>query len=292
MQFTDKLEKLERNTYQIEVTVPWTEMEKAKNKALNSLAKTTTVKGFRKGKAPLNLVKENLGEQALLEEASKEVLSVVYTEVIKKHDLKPFLEPKVTLLKAPQGGDWVFRFEVAGIPEIKKMPDYRKLAKEATSELKKEDIWVPGKNQDKPAEKDLQQKREKKIQLIFDKLMSHTEIEISPLIMDSEVNRRLTNLYDEVKKLGLTVEQYLESKKLTAKSLREKIESELIELYKSELLLDKIADQEKITVGDQELKEIYKQAKDDNQKKTFEQNSYFYVRILRKQKTLDFLAGL
>lgn len=292
MQFTDKLEKLPHLTYKIEVTIPWAEITQAKAKALKTMAKTAQVKGFRKGKAPLNLVEEHLGDQKILEEANKEILSVVYSELIKKHQLQPFLEPKITLLKAPRGGDWEFRFEIAGIPQIKQLPDYRKIAQEALAELKKEDIWVPGKNKEKSAEKDLQQKREKKIQVIFDKLMSKAEIEISPLILDSEVNRRLASVYDEVKKLGLTVEQYLESKKLTAQALREKTEAELIELYKSELLLDKIADQEKIVVGDKELEAIYKQAKDDKQKEIFKQNSYFYVRLLRKQKTLDFLASL
>lgn len=292
MQFTDKLEKLPQQTFKIEVTIPWKEIDQAKTKAVATLAKNTEVKGFRKGKAPLNLVKEHLGEQAILEEASKEVLTAVYGELIKKHDLKPFLDPKISLLKAPQGSEWVFRFEIAQAPLITKMPDYRKVAKEASSDLKKEDIWVPGKDKEKPEAKDLKEKQNKKIQLIFDKLMKEAQIEISALILDTEVNRRLTAIYDEVKQLGLSVEQYLESKKLTAQALRDKTQAEIKDLYKSEFLLEKIADQEKIVVDDKDLEAIYKQAKDEKEKALYQQNSYLYVRLLRKQKTLDFLAGL
>lgn len=292
MQFTDKLEKLPEQTFRIEVTIPWQEIDQAKTKALAVLAKTAEVKGFRKGKAPLNLVKEHLGEQAILEEASKEVLTTVYGELIKKHDLKPFLEPKITLLKAPQGSEWVFRFEIAQAPVINKMPNYRQIAKEVASDLKKDDIWVPGKDKQKREAKELKEKQNKKIQLIFDKLMEKTQIEISPLILDSEVNRRLTALYDEIKQLGLTVDQYLESKKLTAQTLREKTQAEIKDLYKSEFLLEKIADQEKIVVDDKDLETIYKQAKDEKEKSLYQQNSYLYVRLLRKQKTLDFLADL
>ncbi len=292
MQFTDKLEKLPHQTFKIEVSIPWSQIDTAKIKAVEILAKTTEVKGFRKGKAPLNLVKQRLGEQAILEEATKTVLSEVYGEIIKKHDLRPFVDPKITLLKAPQGGDWEFRFEVAGAPVISKMPDYRKIAKMATADLKKEDIWVPGKAKEKPETEDLSKKQNKKMQLIFDELMKESEIEVSPLILDVETNRRLTATYDEVKQLGLTVEQYLQSKKLTAQALREKIQAEIIDLYKSEFLLEQIADKEKITVEDKDLEAIYKQAKDDKEKALYQQNSYLYVRLFRKQKTLDFLANL
>lgn len=292
MEYKDKLEKLPQNTYKIEASIPWSEIEKAKKEALSFLAKTAEIKGFRKGKAPLNIVQEHLGDQRILEEASKNVLNEVYPLLIKKHQLLPFMEPKITLLKAPQGGEWEFRFELAGPPVISKVPDYKKLAKEVANESKKDDIWIPGKNEPKKDESTKEDKHNKKLQLIFDKLMKQAEIEISPLILDMEVSRRLTSVYDEVKQLGLTVEQYLESKKLTAESLKEKTKAEIMDLYKSEFLLEQIADKEKITVEEKDLETIYKQAKDDNQKELYKKNSYLYVRLLRKQKTLDFLAGL
>ena len=292
MEYKDKLEKLAENSYKIEVSIAWSDMEKAKKQALAALAKNAEIKGFRKGKAPLNIVQEHLGEQRLLEEASKNVLSEVYSQLIKKHQLQPFMEPKITLLKAPMGGDWEFRFEIAGPPVISKMPDYQKIAKEVTSELKKEDIWVPGKNEPEKDDSKKEDKQNKKLQLIFDKLMKQAEIKISPLILDTEVSRRLTAIYDEVKKLGLTVEQYLESKKLTADALKDKTKAEIIDLYKSEFLLEQIADKEKIVVEDKDLEKIYSKAKDDKEKELYKKNSYLYVRLLRKQKTLDFLASL
>lgn len=292
MQFDDKLEKGVNDTYKIEVSIPWPEIEQAKEKALKDMAKTAEIKGFRKGKAPLNIAKEHFGDQRLLEEASKEVLTEVYKELLKKHQLKPFFDPKITLLKAPQGGNWEFRFEIAQMPKISKMPDYHKIGKEVNAEFKKEEIWVPGKDQEKEPEKKAEDQKNKKIQLIFDRLMKETEIQISPLIMETEVNRRVTALYDEIKQLGLTVEQYLQSKKLTAETLRQKISAEITDLYKSEFLLERIADEEKITVDDKELETVFKQAKDDKEKALYQQNSYLYARLLRKQKTLDFLASL
>lgn len=292
MKFTDKLEKQPLGTYKLEVSLPWSEVEVAKKEALDELQKTTEVKGFRKGKAPEKIVEEQVGQQKLLEEAARHLLSHAYAELIKKHNLRPFIDPKITLLKAPQGGDWEFRFEIAEAPVIVKVPDYRKIAKEVSGELKKEDIWVPGKGEKKEDQNKPQDSKNKKMQLIFDRSMKEAEIEISHLILDLEINRRLTALHDEIKQLGLTVEQYLESKKLSAEALREKTKSEIVDLYKSEFLLDKIADEEKIIVEDKDLESIYKTAKSDKEKEMLKNNSYLYARLIRKQKTLDFLAGL
>jgi FKBP-type peptidyl-prolyl cis-trans isomerase (trigger factor) len=292
MQFTSELKDKSSHTFKAEVTIPWKEIEQAKEKALAKLAKSAEVKGFRKGKAPLEVVKDTLGDQKLLEEASTEVLGVVYQELIKEHSLKPFSDPKITLLKAPQGGDWQFRFEIAQMPKINKMPDYRKIAKDVAGELKKEDIWVPGKDGQKKPEQQANDIKNKKIQLILNKILKDTEIEISPLVLDTEVARRLTSLYEEIKQLGLSVEQYLQSKKLTSQSLKEKIKLETLDLYKSELVLDIIADKEKITVEEKDLQAIYQQAKDEKEKALYQKNSYLYTRLLRKQKTLDFLSDL
>jgi len=292
MKFTDKLEKQPRSTYKLEITLPWSEVEVAKTKALKELQKTTEVKGFRKGKAPEKMVKETIGEQHLLEEASRYLLTDVYKEVLTKHNLRPFIDPKITLLKAPNGGDWEFRFEIAEAPKLTKVADYKKIAKDVAAELKKDAIWVPGKGEEPKPDEKAKDTRNKKMQLIFDKAMTASEIEISPLILELEVSRRLTSLYEEIKQLGLTVEQYLQSKKLTSETLKAKTEAEIIDLYKSEFLLDTIADTEKIVVGDKELEEIFKTAKDEKEKEMLKNNSYLYTRLIRKQKTLDFLAGL
>lgn len=293
MQFTDKLEKLPQHTYKIIITLPWSEIEKSKDQALVKLQKDTEIKGFRKGKAPLKLVKETLGEQKVLEEASKIFLTEIYKEAVAKHKLHPVIEPKLIIVKAPVGGEWEIRFEFAEAPELTKLADYKQIAKAVKSELKKDDIWVPGKGDIKPdSEQEQAKKKSALLQKIFNQTLEKSEIEISPMIIEIEVGRRLTTLYEEIKKLGLTVEQYLQSKKLTKESLNQQIKQEISDLYKSEFILDKISEKERITVEEKELDKIFKSAKTESEKQALKQNSYFYLRLLRKQKTLDFLASL
>jgi len=292
MKYQDQIKQTTPGTHLITVSIPWEEIETAKKKALGELQKTSEIQGFRKGKAPLKVVEEKMGDQKLLEEATKILLSDLYKELIKKHQLKPFLEPKITLSKAPVKGSWEIKFEIADTPMISKLPDYRKIALNVKNENKKEDIWTPGKEVEKKPDKEQDKTKSIRLQKIFDQLITQTEIIISSLIIEAEVNRRLVNLHDEVKQLGLTIDQYLQAKKQTKESIKEKSTQEVIDLYKSELILDKIAEQEKITVDEKELDKVYASAKTEKDKLAMKQNSYLYLRLLRKQKTLDFLADL
>ena len=291
---TTKFEKLGAGTYKATVTIPWEKIEAAKEKALVDLQKTFESKGFRKGKAPAKVVRETLGDQKLLEESSKYFLSDAYVEIIETNKLKPFIDPKITLVKAPIGTEWEVRFEIAEAPVVSKLADYRKIATAIAGDLKKDDIWVPGKDKKDEAqtEEQVAQRKNQKMQKIFDKVLTESEMEISPLILDYEVTRRLTSIFDEIKKLGLTVEQYMASKKETAESMRENARKEVIDIYKSEFILDEIANKEKVIVDEKDLEPLYKTAKTNEEKETLKQNAYMYTRIMRKQKTLDFIASL
>ncbi len=292
MKFTEKKEMLPKQTLQITVQVPWIEVEQAQEKAVLELQKGFETEGFRKGKAPVVVVKEKIGQQRLLEEGAQQLLMDVYRDLLKKHAIKPYIDPKVDLLKAPLNGEWEIRFTVALQPKLTKVPDYKAAAVKVRGEEKKDDIWVPGKEPKKEEENEKHSKTDDRLQKILDLVMKETALEISDLIIDHELNRRLASLHDEIAKLGMTVDQYLRARQETQDSLRAKIKKEVVDLYTLEFLLDAIAQEEKIEIGESELEAIYAQAKNEKDKQAMKQNAYFYSRLVRKQKTLDYLAGL
>ena len=283
---------LPKQTLQITVQVPWIEVEQAQEKAVLELQKGFETEGFRKGKAPVVVVKEKIGQQRLLEEGAQELLMDVYRDLLKKHAIKPYIDPKVDLLKAPLNGEWEIRFTVALQPKLTKVPDYKAAAVKVRGEEKKDDIWVPGKEPKKEEENEKHSKTDDRLQKILDLVMKETALEISDLIIDHELNRRLASLHDEIAKLGMTVDQYLRARQETQDSLRAKIKKEVVDLYTLEFLLDAIAQEEKIEIGESELEAIYAQAKNEKDKQAMKQNAYFYSRLVRKQKTLDYLASL
>ena len=78
-----KVTKLEHCHTEVLVTVDKDLWKKAQDKAFNKLAKDVTIDGFRKGKAPLNMVKSRIDQGRVYNEAINDVLDPVYRDIRK-----------------------------------------------------------------------------------------------------------------------------------------------------------------------------------------------------------------
>jgi len=123
-------------------------------------------------------------------------------------------------------------------------------------------------------------------------VMESATIKIPKIIIEQEVDRLLAQTLDEVKRLGLTLDQYLASTGRSTESLRQEYEKKAENDIKLEFLLQKIAEDEKIVVEDKEIDEAIAQAKTDAEKQNLQNNRYLLASIIRQQKTLDFLRNL
>jgi len=283
-----KKEKLPKNTTQLIVDVPKTDVKKEESEAFSRLQKNLTVEGFRQGKVPAEIAKKHLTKEVVYQELAQKMISRIYQEVLTKEGLKPIISPKVDLVKAKEGEDWQIKIVLAEKPTVT-LGDYKKVIKDVKAKVKKSNIWVPGKD------KDAKKPEEDKNQLlneVLTALLNESKIEVSDLVIDDEVNHRLTHLIDEIQKIGLTTEKYLKSKNLTMDSLKAQFKKETEDTYKLEFILAEVADKENLKVEQADLDKIFVNIKDEKERKTAEQNSYYYATILRKQKTLDYLISL
>ena len=112
------------------------------------------------------------------------------------------------------------------------------------------------------------------------------------MVIEEEVESRLTRLVDDVQKVGMTIEAYAKSKNTTIEEIRAQIQREVDEMYKLEFILNEIADAQNIQVEQAEMDALIGNAKDEKEKEAAAKNMYFYVMILRKQKVLDYLLAL
>jgi trigger factor len=110
--------------------------------------------------------------------------------------------------------------------------------------------------------------------------------------LDQEVNRLLSDLVDQTKKLGLSVEQYLASTNRTADGIRHEYEEQAKRTLTLEFGLETIADKEGILISDDDIEAVIKTAKSDDERKAMENQKYYLATILRRQKTIDMLAAL
>ena len=64
------------------------------NGSLVQISKDVEIEGFRKGKAPLNIVKQRFGPNAL-SQTLDELIKSTTNEVIRKNNLKPAIKPNM-----------------------------------------------------------------------------------------------------------------------------------------------------------------------------------------------------
>jgi len=285
-----EIKKLPKSQIEILFEISAGEFQEFIEKATFELGKDLEIEGFRKGKVPKDLAKKHIQKKAIYEQMLKTLLPDIYHQILKQENLKPIANPKISLNQAKENEDWEVKIELAEKPVLK-LPDYRKIVADIKAGEKKNEIWTPGKDKMKVEEK-AEVKSQRLLNLVLDGLFDATQFEISDLVVDEEVERRLVKLVDDVQKLGLTMEAYLKSKNLTQEKLKEQYRKEVDSIYKADFVLNEIADLEKIQVEEKDLQTLFANIKDEKEKQAAQNNAYFYAGLMRKQKTLDFLIGL
>lgn len=90
-----KINTLEHCQTEVLVTFDNKEFEAAKKKAFDKLKKNVDIKGFRKGHAPDNLVREKINQVELLDEAINSLLPEAYREIIETDKIEPYAQPQI-----------------------------------------------------------------------------------------------------------------------------------------------------------------------------------------------------
>lgn len=103
-----------------DVTVPAADFEKRKKTRLEEIAVTVTLKGFRKGKAPMNVVEAQYGD-AVMGEVLEQVVNTESQKVLNDNNVKPASQPKIEITSFEKGEDLKFKMEVEAMPEFKIM---------------------------------------------------------------------------------------------------------------------------------------------------------------------------
>lgn len=274
---TSALQKQDDGTIKLTVTIPSSVVQKTWDGVVDEMAKDATLPGFRKGKAPKKLVEQKLDRGKIQEEVLKKLLPKHYIDAVKEHNLAPILNPRIHLSKLENGKDLQFEAQTCEAPKVK-LNDYRASIQKVTAKAK---ILVPGKEPTPPS-----------LDEIVKALLETVTVTIPAILVEQEVERMLSHLLDDVRKLGLTLDQYLSSTGKTAENLRAEYEAKAKSDLSLEFVIRAIAEEEKITVEEKELNEAIQKAKDEKERAHLEQNRYLLASILRQQKTLDFLKNL
>jgi len=96
------------------------------------LSERAAIHGFRPGKAPYDIVKQQLGEIKILEEAMQTIVEKNFFAAITAEKLQTIGMPEITLEKMAPGNDFVFKAVVALLPTVK-LPDFSAIKVEKKS---------------------------------------------------------------------------------------------------------------------------------------------------------------
>lgn len=113
-----KVNKLEHGHVEVLVTVDEKTWKDAQDKAFNKLAENVQIDGFRKGKAPKNLIKSKIDPMKVLDEAINALLPKMYQEIIEKDGVRPYARPRVDVTKVSDT-ELEVKFMLAVAPEVK-----------------------------------------------------------------------------------------------------------------------------------------------------------------------------
>ncbi len=121
-----ELKKLNASEVEFTLTVAPNEYQSNLDAAAQRLSERAAIKGFRPGKAPYDIVKQQLGEVRILEEAMQSIVEHNFFLAVKAESLETIGMPQITLQKFAPGNDLVFTAQVALLPKVK-LADLKKI---------------------------------------------------------------------------------------------------------------------------------------------------------------------
>lgn len=133
-----KMEKLEKNVVKFEVTVEAEKFNEALKKSYAKNANRFNIPGFRKGKAPMHIVKKYYGEGALYEDAINFIYETTYPQVLVENNINPVDYPSIDIVQIGEGKEFIYTATVPVMPEVElgeyKAVEVEKKAYEASEE--------------------------------------------------------------------------------------------------------------------------------------------------------------
>ena len=135
-----QVEKLEKNMAKLTVEVPAENVEKAIQGAYNKMKKSINIPGFRKGKAPRQLIEKMYVKEVFYNDAIDAMLPSAYSDAVEECGEEIVSHPQIDVVQIESGKPFVFTATVAVKPAVE-LGEYKGIQVEkAPIEVKDEEI--------------------------------------------------------------------------------------------------------------------------------------------------------
>ena len=103
---------------QLKIGVPADKIDQEVTDRLQKATKTVSIKGFRKGKVPLKVVKQHYG-RGVRQEVVGEIVNSSFYEAVQQEELRPVGQPRIDDIKDTEGQDLEYLAVFEVYPEVK-----------------------------------------------------------------------------------------------------------------------------------------------------------------------------
>lgn len=258
------------------------------NEAQKYLANDLKLDGFRQGKVPLNVAKEKLDKNQVLETAFNLAFRQSFSEVLSKENLE-VIETGDFQVKENSLQKLVYSVSLIVFPEFK-IKDYKKIkvgkketsvsegevdavieslrksrvANGAAPELNDDFAKTLGRfdsivelkaNVSEGLKEEKEMRERTRVQaIILDKIAEDAKIDPPPVLVIRQLDQMMLDLDSDLHRQGMELSLFLAKIKKTEPRLREEWKAKAELLVKKALVLREIAKLEKIDVGEEEVK--------------------------------------
>ena len=259
--------RLDNGNIEVIFTVTGDLILQEKAHTLEEFSKDAVISGFRKGKAPITKVEELTSEEKLTEHILSHILPKAFTDAVQEHTHNPAPYPK---------------------SEAIKVTSTKNVAKETVWEIKATTCELPKVILPKDLKKKLKHD-DKDQNVLMRSLIAAVNLDIPKLLIEEEVNGRLSQVLERIEKLGLTLEGYLKSVGKTPEILRSEYEVQAKDAISTELILNEVATEEKVEVSETQIDEFIKSTGEDVTKASKDQREVL-KRVLMRRAALEKLT--
>ncbi len=135
-----QVENLEKNMAKLTVEVPAEQFLAAIKKAFDRNKSRFNIPGFRRGKAPLQMVERMYGTEVLFEDAANIVLDETYPQAAEESGLEIVSRPEIDVVQIEKGKAFIYTATVAVKPAVT-LGDYKGVEVEkASAEVTDEEV--------------------------------------------------------------------------------------------------------------------------------------------------------
>ncbi|MBN1779317.1 MAG: trigger factor [Candidatus Buchananbacteria bacterium] len=132
--------KIGRGQIELTIEIGIDEYQPFLEKAAQAISQTTKIAGFRPGKASLDIVKKQVGEGRIWEEAIEPAVQKTFVQALDQEKLITVGSPNIDIVKLAPGNPVVYKATIALLPAVK-LADYTQL-KVKSKEVKVEDKQI------------------------------------------------------------------------------------------------------------------------------------------------------